>query len=486
MSVSNVMKQELFEIRENNSRKKIVRQDRVPVEPKSCFISFNQRSFEISNITPFGLALLVNINEIGFFDVSKDTSSIAASLEYKQYAFQDITFKPVRTEKYPLADDVFIVGCEIIGTPIDTDSLDALKQSRAVVLKHQENFARDKKIPDNFKFAILQLKDLLETLKEQINTLDSSIPTDNKDARDAYRSTLVLSIADFLGEIIPEFYSKLPEALKNYSEEEKALCVAFAREKVGPLVYGAPFAYRAYSKPRGYAGDYEMMNQLYRNDLAGATTFDKCMHKYFVDEPSGEAVKNRGRYLSAKIQNLVLESNKSHIKILSVASGPALEVQTFLANKTFPKGKTVEFHFIDQDEEALKHAQKEILSLERFVKSGYEFHFHNLAIKNILGRGIPNPGFDLIYSAGLFDYFTDPVANAAGQVFFKALNPNGVAIIGNFSKTNPNIPFMELVLDWHLIYRDDEDLTKLFGKISPECSIEREPLGINLFCVLKK
>lgn len=484
--MSNVMKQELFEIKENSARKKIVRQDRVPVEPKSCFVSFHKLNFEIFNISPFGMALLVNAADIGHFDLNKESTPIEASLEYKQYAFQDITFKPVRTEKYALTDEVYIIGCEVVGMPIDTDSLEALKMGRALVAKHQENFARDKRIPNEFKFAILQLKDLLESLKDQINTLDPSIPTDSKDARDSYRSTLVLSIADFLGEVIPEFYSKLPHALKTYTEEEKALCVAFAREKVGPLVYGAPFAHRAYSKPRGYAGDYEMMNQLYRNDLAGATTFDKCMHKYFIDEPSGEAVKNRGKYLCAKIQNLITESKKNHIKILSVASGPALEVQTFLTNKSFPKGKTVEFHFIDQDEEALKHAQKEILSLERFVKSGYKFEFHNLAIKNILGRGIPNPGFDLIYSAGLFDYFTDPVATAAGHVFFKALNEDGITIIGNFSKSNPNIPFMELVLDWHLIYRDDEDLLKLFGGVSPKISIEREPLGINLFCVLKK
>ncbi len=78
----------------------------------------------------------------------------------------------------------------------------------------------------------------------------------------------------------------------------------FAREQVGYLVYGAPFANRAYYKPRGYAGDYEMMNHLYRDELVGKTLFDQCMHKYFIDEPAGAAVKNRGQYLFEKITEL--------------------------------------------------------------------------------------------------------------------------------------------------------------------------------------
>ncbi len=64
----------------------------------------------------------------------------------------------------------------------------------------------------------------------------------------------------------------------------------------------------------------------------------------------------------------------------------------------------------------------------------------------------------LIYSAGLFDYFTEPVAQMAASKMLASVKPGGRVIIGNFSKDNPCVPFMELVLDWHLIYRSEEDL----------------------------
>jgi chemotaxis methyl-accepting protein methylase len=267
-------------------------------------------------------------------------------------------------------------------------------------------------------------------------------------------------------------------------------CKKFIRNQIGDLIYGAPFAYRAYNKPRGYAGDYEMMNHFYRNELVGSNLFNQCMHKYFIDEPAGMAVKNRVYYLLEKIKDTVIKSSKSKIRILSVASGPAMEQQLFLKEFAQLKdkciGKTIEFTSIDQDEESLKHAQHELLCLNRIVRSNCNFRFMNLAIKNIINQGLPEDDFDLVYTAGLFDYFTDPVAQLAAKKLFDGLNNDGNLIIGNFSMNNPSRPFLEMVLEWHLLYRSPDDLKRLFGNLSKSIVIEQEKLGINLFAVIKK
>ncbi len=229
-----------------------------------------------------------------------------------------------------------------------------------------------------------------------------------------------------------------------------------------------------------------MMNHLYRNELVGATLFDQCMHKYFIDEPAAKAVKNRAAYLLEKIRGCIQNTPGDVVRILAVASGPAMEQQMFIKDAAKHAGKKVQFTCLDQDEESLKHAQKQIMSIDRFVASGFEFKFINLAIKNILARGVPDGGYDLIYSAGLFDYFTDPVAQMAGAKLFEGLNKNGTLVIGNFSKDNPSRPFMEMVLEWHLLYRSPDEMAALFKGLDPNLKVEKEPLGINLFAIMKK
>ena len=130
--------------------------------------------------------------------------------------------------------------------------------------------------------------------------------------------------------------------------------------------------------------------------------------------------------------------------------------------------------------------QKQIGSIERFVKSGFKFQFRNLAIRNVIAAGLPDKDYDLVYSAGLFDYFTEPVAQMAAQKMLACLKPGGKLIIGNFSTENPCAPFMELWLDWNLIYRSKADLERIFKDFGSKVYVEKEPLGVNLFVVIEK
>jgi len=108
-----------------------------------------------------------------------------------------------------------------------------------------------------------------------------------------------------------------------------------------------------------------------------------------------------------------------------------------------------------------------------------------MSIKEVIRSGLPEDGFNLIYSAGLFDYFTDPVAVFTAQQLFKGLNKGGTLIIGNFSMKNPNQFAMGLIMDWNLIYRSEEKMQELFGGIGTY-TLEQESQGINLFSNMRK
>lgn len=100
--------------------------------------------------------------------------------------------------------------------------------------------------------------------------------------------------------------------------------------------------------------------------------------------------------------------------------------------------------------------------------------------------------FDLIYSAGLYDYLRDGGAKKLTKNLFGLLNPAGTLIIGNFSPANPpDLRFpMEYLYDWVLIYRDESEMYGLADSI-PESEIAhitliQEPLGINYFLKIEK
>ena len=484
----NAMKQEFFTV-VAEKRKNVVRQDRTTFEPDACKITVHGFECSVLNLSAFGCAILVPESEYPAFRAAFGIHNFPeASLAFKGIKTQNIKLRWVRNEVYTKSETpMMLVGFEVMEAPLEVERIQALQATTDVIQKQTEYAMALAQLPAELKNYVYELKDWLEKLKVQVDALEKNAPKDSLKEAQEYKATIAESLAAYLGKVIPGSYAKIPSLVHGLSEEQLKWATMFAREQVGHLIYGAPFAARAYYKPRGYAGDYEMMNHLYRNEMVGATLFDQCLHKYFIDEPAGAAVKNRGTYLFEKISDLVQKTpTEQPLKFLSIASGPAMEQQLFLKNKKEFYGRPLEFTCLDQDEESLKHAQRQLLSADRSAKSGFTFRFNNMAIKNVIAMGCPEQDYDLIYSAGLFDYFTEHVAQLAAKQMLSAVKPGGHIIIGNFSKTNPCVPFMELILDWHLIYRSEEDLLRIFDGIGSKIWIEKEPLGVNLFVVIQK
>ena len=81
--------------------------------------------------------------------------------------------------------------------------------------------------------------------------------------------------------------------------------------------------------------------------------------------------------------------------------------------------------------------------------------------------------FHFIYSMGLFDYFTAPVATSVLEKLYGVLKPGGEIAIGNFHTQNPTRMFMEYWLDWVLYYRTEEELLALERAVFMElCATE--------------
>jgi len=264
----------------------------------------------------------------------------------------------------------------------------------------------------------------------------------------------------------------------------------YLRKQIWNYILHAPFMARANLKPRGYAGDSMIMSMIYANDYSGDSTFGKIMHKHPIEHPAASAVRNRRGMIAKRLVafSKTMQPVKNPLKVLSVACGPAFEVEDIFLSPE--DGDRYRYVLLDQDRRALLEAAENITRREKALNIRLKVDYVNESVRTMLsapkleeqlGR------FNFIYSMGLFDYLTPPVAKAVIQKFFQLLEPGGELIVGNFFVSNPSKFYMEYWLDWVLYHRSEEEFRHLLdNKLAAQIDIIFEDTRSQMFLCVKK
>jgi hypothetical protein len=344
--------------------------------------------------------------------------------------------------------------------------------------QYEQSQSRFTILPDPVRHALLELGDRLRGLS---GALRSAEPSRDPGTDSASESLIVPALRDALDPLLGVLECEIGYA----STATWRVASRYFHERFGALVDLSPFAGRCFHKPLGYAGDFEMMNIVYRNESLGGTLFGRSLSRVVLDSDAGCAVRHRANYLARKIEAAIAHGERHRpVRILSVAAGPAIELQLLLRSEAgLLQAGRVEIVLIDQDGGALEHASQRIQALAARAGVDVAVRCIKTSISSVIADGLDN-SYDLVYSAGLFDYLKDRAARAAGARLVAALTPGGQAVIGNFDVANPTRPFMELILDWPLYHRSAGDLRGLFGDMGTSIAIEQEATGVNLFAVI--
>jgi chemotaxis methyl-accepting protein methylase len=449
-----------------------IRQDRKSFPLGEVFIEINGNIYPIENISTFGIA--IRINE----DIIFNTNDLLASIMIKNKEIQKIHLKPVRQF---FKDGHQYIAFENIDNYFDIENIKIVHKVNHIIERYK-NIVKPKKINEDFKNLTINLYYWLRKVEEDINSFNIENFYFSKKEIENFENKIINAVSEHLKNYIMDVLNQLENTISNLSDKEKKYHYNYFREICGDFFDQSYLGYRAYHKPRGYAGDYEMLRLIYENQPRGTTLFAKCMDKFFLSALESEAVRNRAKYLEKKIKNFVKINNKA--KIVSFGCGIAKEIQNLLLSD-YKVLKDVEIHFIDQDIEALKNAQKDITNIIKQKNLELNVNYHNWGIKNILKDGFIWGKSDLVYSAGVYDYLTDKMCYKLTSVFYDLLNPGGQIIIGNFNTNTPEHLVRTIILDWILILRDKSHLKNLFSPIN-KVIIEKEPLNINLFAIIKK
>jgi len=91
----------------------------------------------------------------------------------------------------------------------------------------------------------------------------------------------------------------------------------------------------------------------------------------------------------------------------------------------------------------------------------------DLSITNLVRERKPARVFDLVYSAGLADYLSDRMLSALIGNLHARLAAGGVLSRANFAPQAEGRGYLEFVMDWQLVYRNERELVELAQRAVP-------------------
>ncbi|WP_272143591.1 class I SAM-dependent methyltransferase [Stigmatella ashevillensis] len=228
------------------------------------------------------------------------------------------------------------------------------------------------------------------------------------------------------------------------------------RAEVGPFFWQSAVLKRCWEKPRGYAGDFLMMEALYRHVPAGESPLGLWLDTWALDLPGFQAVRNRRDMLSTLLRE---EHARGARRVMNVASGSAPELAAVAREVSFDS-----VTLMDQDQGALDSA------LAHFHRVGALPATRLEALRLWCGSvlallrnrsELERDSQDFLYSIGLYDYLTERFARSLTTRLWAGVAPGGLLVLGNFNADNPMLHFTESALDWYLVYRSPTDMLRL-------------------------
>lgn len=225
-----------------------------------------------------------------------------------------------------------------------------------------------------------------------------------------------------------------------------------------------PFSHRAWAKPRGYAGDAELIDLLYdRQAPAGTSPLGASLLQVTSRVSSSAAVRHRRDFAAEKLE----AAWRAGKRICVLACGHLREADGL----------------IGEDLTNIVGVDLDLGSLERV------WHRHGSAIELIENnaltflRSTARAGrqFDYIYTLGLTDYFDEREVLFLHRLMKSCLTPGGEIMVANFVPDHLALGWMDAVMDWNLVYRTEVDMERYARSIGLVARTSRDPTDTIVF-----
>jgi len=320
----------------------------------------------------------------------------------------------------------------------------------------------------------LSLKADVSTFVERMQELDLRV-RDSSIGEDEISSVVIESLSG-LGRAMREH---VDSTAPGHDEVGK-----FIARWTRPWAMKSEYCWRAFAKPRGYAGDAETIDLIYRNEPCGEGRLGPHIDRWVLELDSSRAVRNRRAFLSSSIAQLCKEAGSRPLAVTSLACGPARELFDALEEDGTGQIRATLF---DIDPEVVASLKREIEA--RWLPARIRAERRNILRLARRSNGTGVEPQDLIYSLGLIDYLKPDQIVSMLDWIFDHLAADGLCIVGNFRTGQPDRPLMEVVTEWFLLHRTPDELKELFSQSkfgTSKVEVLSDPTGIQLYAMCRK
>ncbi|HEX5724854.1 MAG TPA: cyclic nucleotide-binding domain-containing protein [Longimicrobiaceae bacterium] len=312
---------------------------------------------------------------------------------------------------------------------------------------------------------------------EAVGALEEAVHAANEAAQRG-RDAVPDAEAEALREAFARFCAALNRALGASapgSDDEKEQAGLYAQRQLLPYLLLTRAAERAYAKPRGYPGDFMLLEMIYQNAPRGTGRVGPVLDRCFLESPLAAGVRGRRAVLAAEIARAAAESG-GEARVAALGCGPAAEVFDALADG----GAGVRATLVDFDPQALALVaeRRDRLKLRDRIELVEED-----AVRLAGGRMAAElRGQDLVYVPVLLEAMDgDEPAVRLLSLAHGMLRPGGRVVVCAAHPGNPCRACMDHVLDWRLAHRDEDALYRLFAASAfgrPADAARLEPAGV--------
>ncbi len=255
------------------------------------------------------------------------------------------------------------------------------------------------------------------------------------------------------------------------------------RQEITPWYSQSFLMKRATEKPRGYPGDFEILEGIYNNQPR-SSGMGSYLDRLFLDDHLAEAVRKR-KDLIREMLRAEVNGASGKIRVMNIASGSCREWY-----ELFPTidGCRLTLTCIDFDQLALDYSRSRLDDRKddaeiRYVKD----NAIKLAVRkgniDLYGRQ------DIVYSFGLYDYLNNKALKRLLQAQYELLNENGKMILTFKDRTKYDKTKYGWFCDWYFEQRSEKevfDILKEIGFDARHISTNWEVTGTIVFFKMTK
>lgn len=287
------------------------------------------------------------------------------------------------------------------------------------------------------------------------------------------------TLADFL---VRDFPAAVRHALDSgLGEREVVAALAPLRE----VVSGSTLVRRAQEQPRGFPGDFEMIEYILAREVTGEPgSFGWLFDEYLLHSVVAQQHHNKIAHQAALITAALADpAARPARRILLIASGGAADLREVDPDLLQPGDRIV---LNDMDPGALAHARATLPART----AGHIGTVQGNALRKAPVLAETGP-YDLVLAGGLFDYLDVRPAQALAKTVLQRLcRPGGTFYFSNIATGNPFAIAMKYGADWPLIEREEADVEAILegagGHLVGSLDIRRDPTGLTLLTEVRR